>query len=224
MGIYITDELLNCIHMALCPSVNGRCGILGDLTEHIIAGADEAGRGPLAGPVTGACVVLPVGYEHKYLKDSKKLTALQRESAFVDIVNSALAFSVVCVGNRRIDLINIRQASRLAMKLAAFRVHRQLFGEAIINPNFWLLIDGNMGLDTGFNETTIIKGDAKVKEISAASILAKVTRDWLMSVLDNKYPGYGLNGHKGYPTKAHLNSISTLGPTCVHRKTFKGVK
>lgn len=227
------NEFRHCLNRVLHQGASHRASpnieIPNLLTEQITAGLDEAGRGPLAGPVTGACVVLPVGYEHKYLADSKKLTHVQRECAFIDIVNSAHAFSVVSVGARRIDAINIREASRLAMKLAAFRVSKQIFGKDTferdaIPANFSLLIDGNMKLGTIFKETAIIKGDQKIKEISAASILAKVTRDWLMGVLERKYPGYDFCKHKGYPTKDHLARISTIGASRVHRQTFRGVK
>ncbi len=184
----------------------------------LLAGVDEAGRGPLAGPVTAACVVLPSSYQNPLVQDSKKLNVKLRASLFDEIKQAALAYSIVSVGHHRIDQINIREATRLAMGLASEKVQRQL-GE-----NIHFLVDGNTQMRTSLSQQTIIKGDSLVEAISAASILAKETRDRLMQDLDSRYPGYGLAGHKGYPTKKHKEAIGSIGPSRVHRKTFAGVK
>ncbi len=190
-----------------------------------IAGIDEAGRGPLAGPVTAACVVLPPDIGGVVLDDSKRLTPARREAAFDQIRQLALAYSIVSVGHRRIEKINIREATRLAMRLAAARVWSVLCAEDSCFPFTGLhcLVDGDMPLGEGFSSEAIVKGDQKVPAISAASILAKVTRDRLMLVLDSRYPGYGFAKHKGYGTKEHYKQLSILGPSPVHRLTFRGV-
>lgn len=182
------------------------------------AGVDEAGRGPLAGPVTAACVVLPLGYSHLQITDSKKLTEKSRELLYPEIVSAALAWSVVSVGQHRVDRFNIREATRIAMAHAARRVKQQ------IQEPLHFLVDGNMTMRNNFPQTAIVKGDSKVLSIAAASIIAKVTRDRLMKRLDETYPGYGLAGHKGYPTKKHRELIKELGPSPIHRKTFGGVR
>ena len=193
-----------------------------NLGDPIIAGIDEAGRGPLAGPVTAACVVLPAGFSHQLIRDSKKLTAKQRETAYRTITVNAIAWSAVAVGNRRIDRINIREATKLAMKLAAQRVEQKLRALGHGEP-IRFLIDGNMKFSDGNNEEPIIKGDSKIMQISAASIIAKVTRDNLMETLHIKYPGYDLNLHKGYPTAEHRRIVAVNGPSRIHRLTFRGV-
>lgn len=192
-------------------------------------GIDEAGRGPLAGPVTAAAVSLPETYTNSEINDSKKLSEQKREKLFEEIITHALAYSVVSVGPRRIETINIREATRLAMRLAADRVARILkerYSNAMSNdlPPLHLVIDGNVPIDTFFSQETIIKGDEKVLAIQAASILAKVTRDRLMLRLESRYPGYGFSVHKGYPTAAHLRGLAEKGPCRVHRRTFAGVK
>lgn len=179
----------------------------------LIAGIDEAGRGPLAGPVVAAAVILPEGYSNPLVKDSKQLSARDREQLYEEIKNNALHYSIVAVGHKRIDSLNIREATKLAMKLASERV-----------PATALRIDGNMEIPTRLPQEAIVKGDTKFIEISAASILAKVYRDRIMQTLDERYPGYGFKKHQGYPTKSHKASILTLGPCYVHRKTFRGVK
>ena len=191
----------------------------------LIAGIDEAGRGPLAGPVTAACVVFPPEYQNPELADSKKLSEKKREQLANEIRQAALAFSVVSVGPRRIEALNIREATRLAMRLCLTRVLRNY--EISRSAGLRVLIDGNMPIeftDTFVEEETIIKGDQKVAVISAASILAKVGRDSLMINLDKKYPGYELAKHKGYPTKAHREKIAGLGPSRAHRQSFAGVR
>ena len=184
----------------------------------LIAGVDEAGRGPLAGPVTAACVVLPQGYENKMVQDSKKLSSKLRQELCREIKEVAVAYAVVSVGHRRIDQINIREATRLAMGLASGKVQAQL------KRSIHFLVDGNTEMRSKLSQQTIIKGDSLVPSISAASILAKETRDALMLELDIRYPGYGLAGHKGYPTKKHKEAIGQIGPSRIHRRTFAGVK
>jgi ribonuclease HII len=193
----------------------------------LIAGVDEAGCGPLAGPVTAASVVLPPGYVNAKIADSKSLSARQREILYGEIVEVALAYSIVSVGSRRIDRINIRESTRLAHRFAINRLLLALqrtgsFTRTPVAVHF--LIDGHLPLETTASYETIIKGDSKLLVIGAASILAKVTRDRLMTVLDQRYPGYGFTKHKGYGTRLHLESIAACGPSPVHRRTFAGVK
>ena len=178
-----------------------------------VAGTDEAGRGPLAGPVVAAAVVFPEGYQNPEIKDSKKLSAKKREYLIDTIKRDALSWSVIAVGHRRIDKINILEASKLAMILAVKRVNADM-----------VLVDGNQPLNINIPQECIIGGDAKYVQISAASILAKVWRDELMVTLDRKYPGYSLGAHAGYPTASHREAIAQLGPSPIHRTTFKGVR
>ena len=187
------------------------------------AGIDEAGRGPLAGPVTAAAVVLPEGYRNPNIIDSKKLNGHARANLFVEITSSAVAHAVVSIGPREIEQINIREATRQAMSRAAAEVCKQLL---VCQPDArcHFMVDGNMPLVDSFSCETIVKGDQLILCISAASILAKVTRDRLMAELDLEYPGYGLAVHKGYPTKQHREKIKELGPTEIHRRTFAGVR
>lgn len=173
---------------------------------------DEAGRGPLAGPVVAAAVVYNEGFTDPRIKDSKALSAKQREHLFEYIKETALSWSIVAVGPRRIDQINILQATKLAMRLAVERISADL-----------VLVDGNQPILTSINQRTVIGGDRLHVEISAASILAKVWRDRLMDKLATRYPGYGLEKHAGYPTAAHRAALVELGPSRVHRKTFAGV-
>lgn len=182
-----------------------------------IAGIDEAGRGPLAGPVTAAAVILSPGFFCKQLKDSKKLSHQQREDLFEVIKENSFAYSVVNIAQDKIDLINIRQATLLAMRQAATEVLAKV-------KSAYFLIDGNMALGEAYLSEAIVKGDDKLACISAASILAKVTRDRLMQEYDTTYPQYGFAKHKGYPTKDHLALIKQYGPCEIHRKTFAGVK
>ena len=183
----------------------------------LVAGTDEAGRGPLAGPVAAAAVVFPEGYSNPMIRDSKQLSALKRELLFETIKRDALAWSIVCVGHHRIDRINIREASRLAMALAVKRVARKCAVDLV-------RVDGNVPIHSPLAQETVIGGDRKHVEISAASILAKVYRDRLMKILDEKYPGFGFEKHAGYPTASHREAIASLGPSPVHRRTFRGVK
>lgn len=179
----------------------------------LIAGVDEVGRGPLAGPVVAAVVVFNQGYSNPEIKDSKQLSQKKRDKLVGVIKRDCLAWSIVAVGPRRIEILNIREASRLAMSLAVRRIQADQ-----------VLVDGNMPIDTVLPQRTIIGGDASEVEISAASIIAKVWRDNLMVTLDKKYPGYGFAKHAGYPTIMHREAIKRLGPCRVHRRTFSGVR
>ena len=178
-----------------------------------VAGVDEVGRGPLAGPVVAAAVVFNQGYSNPEIKDSKKLSAKKRESLVERIKSDALDWSIVSVGHHRIEVLNIREASRLAMRLAVERVSAD-----------YVLVDGNTAIETNLPQKTVVKGDSLHVEIAAASILAKVWRDDLMAVLDKRYPGYELCKHAGYPTKLHKSQIAKIGPSPIHRKTFRGVR
>ena len=179
----------------------------------LIAGVDEVGRGPLAGPVVAAAVSFKAGYKNPDIKDSKKLSAKERELLVSVIKRDAVAWAIVSVGHERIKALNIRSAARLAMSLAVKRV-----------PADMILVDGNMEIFTDRNQKTVIGGDDLHVEISAASVLAKVWRDALMVTLDRKYPGYELGTHAGYPTPKHRAAIQKLGPCKIHRVTFSGVK
>lgn len=178
----------------------------------LICGVDEAGRGPLAGPVVAAAAVFEDGFQNSAIKDSKLMSAKQRAALFEYIQKTARAWSIVAVGPRRIEELNILQATRLAMKLAVERVEADL-----------VLVDGNQPISCRFSQRTVVGGDRLHVQISAASILAKVWRDRLMGVLGERYPGYGFEKHAGYPTPSHKKAIIELGPCRVHRKTFAGV-
>ncbi|MDH5763494.1 MAG: ribonuclease HII [Nitrospinota bacterium] len=179
-----------------------------------VAGVDEAGRGPLAGPVVAAAVVLPKEVSLPGLRDSKKLSPASREQWFVEIKNRSLGWSVAVVDESTIDEINILQATLLAMK--------QAVGQLSVLPDL-LLIDGNRGIDSGIDQKTIVGGDDASFSIAAASVLAKVTRDRLMDRYHQQYPEYEFSRHKGYGTRLHRERIRQYGPCPVHRKTFKGV-
>lgn len=176
-----------------------------------IAGIDEAGRGPLAGPVVAAAVIFPPGIFIAGINDSKKLTAKQRENLFPVIQNNALDFSTGLVDEKEIDRVNILQASYRAMRMA--------IGKLSIHPNH-LLIDGRPLPEKFYPQTAIEGGDRKSFSIAAASIIAKVTRDRLMIEYDKQYPQYGFARHKGYGTKAHVEAIHQHGFCDIHRKTF----
>lgn len=180
-----------------------------------IAGIDEAGRGPLAGPVVAAAVVLtdPAGFGQ--VNDSKLLTPRAREWLFDVIMSRASGVGVGIVPAETIDQINIYQATRLAMTTAV--------GHIAPPPDF-LLIDGPISLDLAVGQRPIVNGDRLSVSIAAASIVAKVTRDRLMVDLHEQYPQYGFHRHKGYPTKAHKEAIRRYGPSPVHRRCFRGVK
>lgn len=177
-----------------------------------ICGVDEAGRGPLAGPVVAAAAVFGDDFADDRIKDSKKLSEQQREKLFDYICENALAWSIVAVGPRRIEALNILQATKLAMKLAVERIEADL-----------VLVDGNQPIVSRLPQRTVVGGDRLHVQISAASILAKVWRDRLMKKLAVRYPGYGFERHSGYPTPAHKAAILELGPCRIHRATFAGV-
>jgi len=181
----------------------------------LIAGVDEAGRGPLAGPVTAAAVIPDPERSIRGLTDSKRLTPDQRETLDREIRAKALTFAVAFATVEEIDRINILQASLLAMQRAVENLS--------VTPQR-ALVDGNRRPRLTCPVETIVKGDATVAAISAASILAKVARDREMSMLDDKFPGYGFACHKGYPTRAHLAALHELGPCALHRRSFRPVR
>ena len=176
-----------------------------------ICGVDEAGRGPLAGPVCAAAVILPEHLEIPGLNDSKKLTDKKRRELFPIIKEQAIAYGIAFASEAEIDEINILQATFLAMQ----RAIDQLEGKA----NF-ALIDGNREKDFGLPVKTVVKGDSRSANIAAASVLAKVTRDLYMEELAEKYPEYGFEIHKGYGTKAHYAALTEHGASPVHRQSF----
>jgi len=182
---------------------------------HLIAGADEAGRGPLVGAVVAAAVILDEDHPITGLNDSKKLSEKKREQLALEIKQHAKAWSVSSVEPSKIDEINILQASLLAMK--------QAIESLSIEPDF-ALIDGNKLPELSCNAEAIVKGDARVSAIAAASILAKVERDNQMQALHIEYPQYEFNRHKGYPTKLHMELLKEHGPCPEHRKTFAPVR
>ena len=176
-----------------------------------ICGVDEAGRGPLAGPVCAAAVILPPHAEIPGLNDSKKLTDKRRRELYPIIKETALAYGIAFADHREIDDINILQATYLAMERALAQLQ--------IKPEL-ALIDGNRAKDFGVPVQTVVKGDSLSASIAAASILAKVTRDDLMLEMAEKYPDYGFEVHKGYGTKAHYQALLEHGPCPIHRMTF----
>ena len=176
-----------------------------------VCGVDEAGRGPLAGPVCAAAVILPENLQIPGLNDSKKLTDKKRRELFPIIKEQAIAYGIAFASEEEIDEINILQATFLAMQ----RAIDQLEGKA----NF-ALIDGNREKDFGLPVMTVVKGDSRSANIAAASVLAKVTRDMYMEELAEKYPQYGFEIHKGYGTKAHYAALTEHGACDAHRKTF----
>ena len=180
-----------------------------------IAGVDEVGRGPLAGPVVAAAVILDPQQPIAGLADSKKLSEARREKLAVEIKSKSLAWALGRAEVEEIDEINILQASLLAMKRAVAQLQLQ--------PEL-ALVDGNRCPDLPCESRAVIKGDSIVEAISAASIIAKVARDNEMVELDAQYPGYGLAKHKGYPTKAHIQSLQEQGVSVIHRRTFGPVK
>ena len=176
-----------------------------------VCGVDEAGRGPLAGPVCAAAVILPAGLVIDGLNDSKKLTDKKRRELYDVITQNAVSYGIAMVSEREIDEINILQATFLAMQRAIDKLD--------VRPDL-ALIDGNRAKDFGLPVRTIVKGDSLSASIAAASILAKVTRDRLMEELDETYPQYGFAVHKGYGTKRHYEALREYGPCGIHRQTF----
>jgi len=181
----------------------------------LTAGVDEAGRGPLAGPVVVAAVILPVEYDLKFLDDSKRLTALKRERLLPQIEAQAIAFAVEFVTPEEIDRVNILQATMNGMQRAV---------EKLSPTPARAMIDGNRAPELSCEVTTVIGGDGLIPSISAASVLAKVYRDRLMLQLHEKYPDYGFDRHKGYPTAHHLERLKALGPCAIHRHSFAPVR
>jgi ribonuclease HII len=180
-----------------------------------VAGIDEAGRGPLAGPVIAAAVILPATFELPGLTDSKKLSVHQRQELYPLICAQARSFAIGLSSAETIDRINILQGTLLAMQLAVTRL-------AI--PADYLLVDGISKIPLGTPQLTIKQGDSRSLSIAAASVVAKVVRDRIMCVFDRHYPQYGFAEHKGYGTAAHLAAIARFGPSPLHRKTFRGVR
>lgn len=180
----------------------------------LVAGIDEAGRGPLAGAVYAACVVFEPGVVIEGINDSKKLSEKKREKLFDEICEKALYYSIVAVDEKVIDEINILEATFKAFgdSLRALPVMPQV-----------ALIDGNRAKNIPTDFETVIKGDSLSQSIAAASILAKVSRDRYIAEMDKLYPQYGFAKHKGYPTKEHYEAIEKYGPSPIHRLTFKGV-
>ena len=179
-----------------------------------IAGIDEVGRGPLAGPVVAAAVILPLGCKIKGLNDSKKIPKKKHMAIYQAIMDQALAIGIGIMDNTVIDQVNIYEATKLAMKEALSKLS--------LMPDY-LLIDA-MKLDVDISQESIIKGDANSLSISAASIVAKVTRDKLMADYDKECPGYDFAQNAGYGTKSHLQGLEQNGVTPIHRKTFEPVK
>jgi ribonuclease HII len=180
-----------------------------------VAGVDEAGRGPLAGPVIAGAVILDPARPVSGLRDSKQLSASRRESLYDEITDKALAWAVGRAEAAEIDRINILQATLLAMQRAV---------DALQPCAEHALIDGNRCPQLAIPAQAIVKGDSKVMVISAASIIAKVTRDREMVEMDLQYPGYGLAQHKGYPSKAHMEALEVLGLTPQHRRSYAPVR
>jgi ribonuclease HII len=181
----------------------------------LIAGVDEAGRGPLAGPVVAGAVILPEDCDYQQFKDSKKLTPKKREKLYQVLQDMQTPIGVGIADPEEIDRINILQASLLAMKRA--------IDALALNPDY-ILVDGKFPVPVMIPQAPLIKGEDKSASIAAASIIAKVTRDSMMSVMHEQFPQYNFSKHKGYPTKEHKQLIVEYGPSIVHRKSFKGVR
>ncbi|WP_060510057.1 ribonuclease HII [Pseudomonas sp. NBRC 111124] len=186
-----------------------------NLVEDLVAGVDEVGRGPLCGAVVTAAVILDPARPILGLNDSKKLTEARREALFDEICEKALSFCIARAEVEEIDRLNILQATMLAMQRAVEGLH--------VTPKL-ALIDGNRCPKLAVPAAPVVKGDSQVPAIAAASILAKVTRDREMSAFELIYPGYGIGGHKGYPTPVHLEALARLGPTAIHRRSFGPVR
>jgi ribonuclease HII len=186
-----------------------------DCTSRRVAGVDEAGRGPLAGPVIAAAVILDPQHPLSGLRDSKKLTEARRAALFDEITETALAWAVGRAEVEEIDRINILQATLLAMRRAV---------EQLVPPADSVLVDGIQCPQLACPVQAVIKGDDKVASISAASVVAKVSRDREMLQLDSLYPGYGLARHKGYPSRMHLEALQKLGVTPIHRRSYAPVR
>jgi ribonuclease HII len=179
--------------------------------KQILAGTDEAGRGPLAGPVVAAAVILPVDFYDERINDSKKLSASLRDELYTVVKKNALAYAYTVISHKKIDEINILKASLLAMKKSVEKLK--------IQPDI-ILVDGNKSFNYDAEVIPIVKGDSKSLSIASASIIAKVVRDRLMENHAIKYPDYGWQTNKGYPTKEHINAVLKYGACSLHRKTF----
>jgi ribonuclease HII len=190
--------------------------IVRQLGYNLPAGVDEAGRGPLAGPVVAAACILPEGYQLCGLNDSKKLSEKKRESLYEALMNdSRVSYGIAFVDIDQIDEMNILQATLYAMKKAV---------ENLPTAPSCLLVDGNQLPDIDITAYPIVKGDSLVLSIAAASILAKVTRDRHMKEMDAQFPEYGFLSHKGYGTKQHVDALKAFGPSPIHRKSFEPIK
>jgi ribonuclease HII len=177
-----------------------------------VAGVDEAGRGALAGPVVAAAVILPPAFDCTGIRDSKRLDAALREELFRRLTEGEPAWAVGVASAKFVDELNVLNAALAAMKKACERLAPDL-----------LLVDGNRPVPTVVRQRTIVRGDARCVSIAAASIIAKVYRDRLMRLFDDKYPGYDFAGHKGYATAEHLSALAELGPSPAHRRSFAPV-
>jgi len=186
-----------------------------NLVEDLVAGVDEVGRGPLCGAVVTAAVILDPQRPILGLNDSKKLTEAKREKLFDEICEKALSFCIARAEVEEIDQLNILHATMLAMQRAVEGLR--------VTPKL-ALIDGNRCPQLSVPAAPVVKGDSQVPAIAAASILAKVTRDREMAAFELIYPGYGIGGHKGYPTPVHLEALARLGPTPIHRRSFAPVR
>ena len=182
---------------------------------NLLAGVDEVGRGPLAGDVVAAAVILDPKQAIEHLDDSKKLSEKKREILFDIICQQALSWSVARASVAEIDQLNILQASLLAMKRAV---------ESLSTPPEHVLVDGNKLPQWSYSSEAVIQGDSRIPAIAAASILAKVTRDREMVAFADDYPGYGFERHKGYPSKQHQQALKDLGPCAIHRRSYAPVK
>ncbi|SFP75406.1 RNase HII [Nitrosomonas cryotolerans] len=195
-------------------TINSGCGLSLD-NYRLVCGVDEAGRGPLAGPVFAACVILDPDHKIDGLVDSKKINEKKRDSLTVTIKKYSRAWAIASASVAEIDQLNILQASLLAMKRAV---------ESLSLAPDIVLIDGNQSPQLNYPVHTVIKGDSLIPEISAASILAKTARDAEMCALHQRFPFYGFDQHKGYPTRQHIAALRKYGITVVHRRTFSPVR
>lgn len=195
--------------------VNMQIGLDFNLVEDLVAGVDEVGRGPLCGAVVTAAVILDPNRPIAGLNDSKKLTEARREKLFDEIREKALSWCIARAEVEEIDELNILHATMLAMQRAVEGLS--------ITPKL-AMIDGNRCPKLTMPAEAVVKGDSKVPAIAAASILAKVSRDREMAAFELQYPGYGIGGHKGYPTAVHLEALERLGPTPIHRRSFGPVR
>jgi len=180
-----------------------------------VAGVDEAGRGPLAGPVVASCVILPLSDKYAVFEDSKALRPARRYQLYETLMGSCIPIGIGIVSQEEIDRLNILQASLLAMKKAILHLS---------DPPDSLLIDGNQPVEIPIVQKSLVKGDSRSASIAAASIVAKVTRDRLMNEYHLQYPQYRFDRHKGYPTREHREAIMRHGPCSLHRATFRGVR